>query len=130
MAAIVTIACPCCGRKYERTKKQINVVVKRSGRWTCKTCVLQARNKNNSRPIGAKRIHKQKGYVLEKTKTGWKQQHRLIIEEHIGREVKDDEAVHHINHIKTDNRLENLILMKHGEHTRLHNLERAANGRS
>jgi hypothetical protein len=46
--------------------------------------------------------------------------HVVIMEQHIGRKLKKDEVVHHINEIKTDNRIENLQLMTNKEHSRLH----------
>lgn len=44
-------------------------------------------------------------------------QHVYIMEEHLKRKLKKNERVHHINHIRTDNRIENLKLMSnHAEH--------------
>ena len=51
--------------------------------------------------------------------------HVVIMEKHIGRRLRKDECVHHINHIRTDNRIENLQLMTRSEHSRLHALERS-----
>lgn len=55
------------------------------------------------------------GYVME---------HHLVMEAKIGRFIKKGEVVHHINHDRKDNRLENLQLMTFKEHASLHMRER------
>jgi antitoxin component HigA of HigAB toxin-antitoxin module len=47
-------------------------------------------------------------------------EHVRIMEEHLGRPVKADEQVHHINENRTDNRIENLEIMTRAEHSALH----------
>lgn len=71
------------------------------------------------------------GYVLvyvpkhpRAHKDGYVQFHTVIMERHIGRYLAESEVVHHINHDKTDNRIENLRLMDKKEHMSMHMKER------
>lgn len=58
-----------------------------------------------------KHPHARKGYIRE---------HRFVMEQKIGRLLRLDEVVHHINEIKDDNRIENLRIMSTSEHRKIH----------
>ena len=57
-------------------------------------------------------------------------EHRYIFELHLGRELKKEELIHHINKNRLDNRIENLQLMTNSEHATLHGTENYKNGTS
>lgn len=59
-------------------------------------------------------------------KDGYVLLHRLVVEFQLGRYLEDGEVVHHMNHIRDDNRIENLILMNRKEHMSMHMKERHA----
>lgn len=55
-----------------------------------------------------------KGYVLE---------HRVVMENHIGRLLTDDEIIHHKDENKKNNSIDNLELLTRSKHTALHSKE-------
>lgn len=81
---------------------------------------------NNYHWSGGRKKHSE-GYILiyrpgspNANKHGFAMEHRIVAEEMIGRPLKRDEVVHHINEVKTDNRPENLLVLSRGEHILLH----------
>lgn len=59
-----------------------------------------------------------------------KYRYRYVMEQHIGRPLRTDEHVHHINDDPTDDRLENLQLLTASEHQKLHAPRRVARRRA
>lgn len=67
------------------------------------------------------------GYIMVLKKShpyananGYVAEHRLIMEEKIGRFMKHNEHIHHLNENRNDNRIENLELLDMGKHMSIH----------
>lgn len=65
-------------------------------------------------------VHLQAHHSLRNGKPGYVLAHRLAMELHLGRNLTNDEVVHHLNEDPSDNRIENLAIMTQSEHARLH----------
>lgn len=126
--------CAVCGglvEKYlEPSKQKISAM---------KYCSRQCNGKDMSgsnHPMwgGGKQVNDQ-GYVLvympehpESDGKGLVREHRLVMENHIGRLLKRREVVHHENEKPGDNRIENLKLFKNqAEHKKYHESNRTRN---
>lgn len=119
--------CGVCNKKFNVLKFRI-----KHGRG--QTCSNQCRYKLHSQRMktsgnsrwkggisyhqGYKMIHKPthphakgNGYVFE---------HRLIVEKSLGRYLWPKEVIHHINHNKLDNRIENLEITSKSKHSKIH----------
>lgn len=54
------------------------------------------------------------------TKNGYVLLHRVIMENKLGRLLQPDEVVHHIDHNKKNNSIDNLQVLTNKEHAKLH----------
>lgn len=73
------------------------------------------------------RFKSKKGYVYvqdpenpDANRAGYVPEHRKVLSIKLGRRLRPDEDTHHINHIKDDNRPENLVVIDKKSHGQLH----------
>ena len=104
----------------EETRKKMSIAAK-----------IRIQNKHHNYEFGGFEKRRQDGYIHvylpthpDSTKDGFVMKHRLVMERHLGTRIKKSEIVHHINHIRDDNRIDNLQLMTFSEHAALHMKER------
>jgi endogenous inhibitor of DNA gyrase (YacG/DUF329 family) len=118
--------CLTCGKELRLKPSQASI------QYCSKACEGAARMKrpldrmHNGRPA-RKDVH---GYVLiyepshpNTSQKGWQYEHRVVVEGVLGRILRSDEHVHHINGIKDDNRPGNLVAMDQNDHAALSSRE-------
>lgn len=125
--------CLVCGSKVTRAKATICSIECRSKHLAV---IHKGKQLNTGRTHFLKGVrpshykgyqYTEKGYIivhkpdwLTSNKRGYIREHRYVMEQYLGRSLEKHEDVHHLNHIRTDNRLENLVVLSHSEHSRLH----------
>ena len=120
----IKIKCSVCHIELIRYKHTIKKSVDFNGFYVCKKCSLTNRNKSNSKKLWLIRTHKQSGRPEIKTRYGWVFLHRYIVEKYLGRKLSENECVHHCNENKLCNKIWNLEILMHGEHTTHHSKNR------
>lgn len=114
----ITVRCEYCNKEIKRLPSQV------SARNFCchahRNHVLVA-GPGNARWRGG--VYIQAGYRMVKTPEGYVQEHRLVMEKKLGRPLKPEERVHHLDNDKLNNAPENLELMENqSAHVRAHDL--------
>ena len=118
----VIIKCIVCGKERKLKKAAF---LKYNSKFCSRQC-LGIAQRGEKNPLWTGGITKTGGYILLYAPNHPNAPHyrisrsRLVMEKSIGRYLDKSEIVHHVNRIKTDDRIENLKIVTNSEHRKIH----------
>lgn len=103
------LKCKYCGEKFYTTRHD----------FCSRKCAKEYRKENYKH-----KLYIENGYICRYingyNKKGNVKEHRYIMEQYLGRKLKSNEVVHHIDGNRENNDIKNLQVMTRGEHSKLH----------
>jgi hypothetical protein len=141
----VLLKCDTCGKEFKRFKTTLKPK-KTNNHFCCHKCFDKFNVGKNNASFGKEGLAREKNprwnngrrtyngyYALLKKEhpfadhAGYVYEHRLVMEKIIGRYLRPEEQIHHINGNKKDNTVKNLLLFTNAsEHTEHHQLLKKA----
>lgn len=115
----ITKACEWCGSDYQTFARDKRRFCSKSCAAISNSVFRDLRGPRNNRYNGGLCIHKGRAMVCCRDgSTLWYS--RALMAAHIGRLLRSDELVHHINGDGSDDRIENLQIVTRAEHINIH----------
>lgn len=111
------VMCETCGKKFLSRRRA------KLARFCSRQCLYDGMRGPKSADWKGGRLVNSEGYVLiyapdnPSSHDGYIKEHRLVMEQTLGRRLSKEESVHHINGVRSDNRPDNLQLTRsyHGK---------------
>lgn len=106
-----------CGEEFYRSLADIK---RNRTRFCSRKCAgVVHRGNNNYNWNGGYSID-EKGYKRIHIGNSYQYEHRLVMEKFLGRKLLPSEIVHHLDHNKTNNKIENLEILSQSQHMKEH----------
>jgi len=121
----IKVRCDLCGKEYQIYYKSYYKTQEKkgfSGEVVCVKCSTTISNKNRIIDKPGRYINKYGYYMIRvvdnQDRISYQKEHRVLMEKFLGRNLEEDESIHHIDGDKLNNDLENLDVVSSEQHTK------------